>query len=53
LKKAFGPDELVEILLIGGFCRMVAAFVKSANIPLDTGVPSWAEGREPDNSVPK
>ncbi|HXO40170.1 MAG TPA: carboxymuconolactone decarboxylase family protein, partial [Thermoanaerobaculia bacterium] len=47
LAKAFAPDELVELLLIGGFWRMVAGFVKSARLPLDAGVPSWPEGREP------
>jgi len=53
LEKAFAPDELVELLLIGGFWRMAAGFVKSAKIPLDAGVPSWPEGRKPDNSTPE
>jgi alkylhydroperoxidase family enzyme len=47
LARAFAPDELVELLLIGGFWRMVAGFVKSARLPLDAGVPGWPEGREP------
>ena len=47
LEKAFAYDELVEILLIVGFWSMVAGFVNSARIPLDAGVPSWPEGREP------
>jgi alkylhydroperoxidase family enzyme len=51
LEKAFGPDELVELLLIAGFWRMAAGFVKSAKIQLDAGVPSWPEGRKPDKSV--
>ena len=49
LEKAFARDELVELLLIAGFWRMAAGFVKSAKIPLDAGVPSWPEGREPGN----
>jgi alkylhydroperoxidase family enzyme len=49
LARAFAPDELVELLLIGGFWRMVAGFVKSARLPLDAGVPGWPEGREPAN----
>jgi len=53
LEKAFARDELVELLLIAGFWRMAAGFVKSAKIPLDAGVPSWPEGREPDNSTPE
>jgi alkylhydroperoxidase family enzyme len=53
LKKAFAPDELVELLLIGGFWRMAAGFVKSIKIPLDAGIASWPEGRKPDSPVPK
>ena len=53
LGKAFTNEELVELLLIAGFWRMVAGFVKSANVPLDAGVPSWPDGRAPDNSTPK
>ena len=52
LEKAFAHDELVELLLIAGLWRTVAGFVKSAKIPLDAGVPSWPEGRKPDNSTP-
>ena len=47
LQNAFACDELVELLLIGGFWRLAAGFVKSARIELDPGVPSWPEGREP------
>ncbi len=51
LEKAFAPDELVELLLIAGFWRMAAGFVKSIKIPLDAGVASWPEGRKPNNSA--
>lgn len=53
LEKAFAHAELVELLLIGGFWRMVAGFVKSAGFPLDAGVPGWPEGRKPGNSAPE
>jgi alkylhydroperoxidase family enzyme len=53
LEKAFASDELVELLLIAGFWRMAAGFVKSAQITLDAAVPSWPEGRKPDSSVSK
>jgi alkylhydroperoxidase family enzyme len=53
LEKAFTSEELAELLLIGGFWRMAAGFVKSAKIPLDADVPSWPEGRKPDNPTPK
>jgi alkylhydroperoxidase family enzyme len=51
LEKAFTSEELVELLLIGGFWRMAAGFVKSAKIPLDADVPSWPEGVAPDSST--
>jgi alkylhydroperoxidase family enzyme len=51
LEEAFASEELVELLLVGGFWRMAAGFVKSAKIPLDAGVPSWPGGREPHNST--
>ena len=47
LQNAFACDELVEFLLIDGFWRLAAGFVKSARIELDAGVPSWPEGRVP------
>jgi alkylhydroperoxidase family enzyme len=51
LEKAFAHDELVELLLAAGFWRTAAGFVKSAKIPLDAGVPSWPEGRKPDDAT--
>jgi alkylhydroperoxidase family enzyme len=47
LDHAFSRDEMVELLIIGGFWRLAAGFVKSARIPLDAGVPSWPGGCEP------
>ena len=48
LEKAFAHDELVELLLIAGFWRMAAGFVRSAKIRLDAGVPGWPDGRKPE-----
>jgi alkylhydroperoxidase family enzyme len=47
LEKAFRHDELVELLLVPGFWRMVAGYLKTAQVPLDEDVPSWPEGRPP------
>jgi alkylhydroperoxidase family enzyme len=47
LEKVFTPSELVELVLIAGFWRMIAGFNNSAAIPLDAGVPGWPEGRQP------
>jgi alkylhydroperoxidase family enzyme len=53
LGKAFATNEVVELLLAAGFWRMAAGFVKSAKIPLDAGVPSWPEGKKPENAAPE
>jgi alkylhydroperoxidase family enzyme len=47
LEKAFSHEELVELLLVAGFWRMIAGYLKSAKVPLDADVPSWPEGRAP------
>ena len=47
LEKSFSEAELVELLLIAGFWRMIAGYLKTAKVPLDAGVPSWPEGKAP------
>jgi len=47
LRKAFSNEELVELLLVAGFWRMIAGYLKTAKVPLDAGVPSWPEGKAP------
>ncbi len=47
LQQAFPDGELVELLLVAGFWRMIAGYLKTAKVPLDAGVPSWPEGKAP------
>jgi hypothetical protein len=47
LQQAFSIEELVELLLIAGFWRMIAGYLKTAEVTLDAEVPSWPEGRKP------
>ncbi len=47
LKRAYSESDLVELLLIAGFWRMVAGYLNSAKVQLDAGVPSWPEGKAP------
>lgn len=47
LRGAFSASDLVELLLIAGFWRMAAGYLKTARVPLDAGVPSWPEGKAP------
>jgi alkylhydroperoxidase family enzyme len=50
LERFFSPAELVELLLVSGFWRMMAGFLKTARIPLDPIDPTvsgWPEGKAP------
>lgn len=50
LERFFSPAELVELILVAGFWRMMAGFLKTARIPLDPIDPSvtgWPEGKAP------
>jgi alkylhydroperoxidase family enzyme len=50
LQQFFSPAELVELLLVSGFWRMMAGFLKTAQIPLDpidSTITGWPEGKAP------
>ena len=50
LERFFSSAELVELILVSGFWRMMAGFLKSARIPLDPIDPTvtgWPEGKAP------
>jgi alkylhydroperoxidase family enzyme len=51
LENSFKPHELVELLLGAGLWRMAAAFVNSAQVPLDESILRWPEGRAPQVSA--
>jgi alkylhydroperoxidase family enzyme len=50
LERFFSAAELVELVLVSGFWRMMAGFLKTARIPLDPIDPTvkgWPEGKAP------
>ena len=50
LERFFSPAELVELVLVSGFWRMMAGFLKTAQIPLDPIDPTvkgWPENKAP------
>jgi len=50
LERKFSPGELVELVLVSGFWRMMAGFLKTSGIPIDPVDPTfagWPEGRKP------
>jgi alkylhydroperoxidase family enzyme len=50
LERFFSPAELVELVLVSGFWRMMAGFLNTARIPLDPIDPTvsgWPEGKAP------
>jgi len=47
LERSFSTGDLVELLVAAGNWRMIATFLNGAGVPLDAGIESWPEGREP------
>lgn len=50
LTRTFSSAELVELIMVAGFWRMMAGFLKTAEIPLDPLDPTvtgWPEGKAP------
>lgn len=50
LAQRWNETELVELLVLAGFYRLISGFLNSAGVELDPGVPGWPErsgGRAP------
>lgn len=47
LEGHFGPAEVVELLVVAGFYRLVSGYLRAARVPLDDGVPGWPAGTAP------
>jgi 4-carboxymuconolactone decarboxylase len=45
LTQRWNPAELVELVLLIGFYRMVSSSLNSFGVELEEGVPGWPEGR--------
>jgi 4-carboxymuconolactone decarboxylase len=45
----WGHAELVELIVVAGFYRLVSGFLRSTRVELDDGVPGWPEGTTPPN----
>lgn len=43
LASRWNDAELVELLIVAGFYRLVSGFLNSAGVQLDPGVPGWPE----------
>jgi alkylhydroperoxidase family enzyme len=41
LRERWSPAQLVELLVLAGYYRLVAGFLNSARVPLDDGVPGF------------
>ncbi|HZU73042.1 MAG TPA: carboxymuconolactone decarboxylase family protein [Acidimicrobiales bacterium] len=44
LARRFHPGQLVELVVLAGYYRLVSGFLNSAGVELDPGVPDWPEG---------
>lgn len=43
LAERWTDEEMIELLIVGGFYRMVSGFLNSAGIELDDGIPGFPE----------
>jgi 4-carboxymuconolactone decarboxylase len=44
LSTRWSDAELVELLVVAGFYRLVSGFLNSAGVELDPGVPGFPDG---------
>jgi alkylhydroperoxidase family enzyme len=47
LSPRWDQSQLVELLVLAGFYRLVSGFLNSAGVALDAGIPGWPEGVNP------
>src|SRR5258708_6106846 len=47
LEQKYDNDQLLEVLLLAGFYRMLAGLLNTVGVELDEGVPGWPAGSEP------
>jgi 4-carboxymuconolactone decarboxylase len=47
LARRWAPAQLVELLVIAGFYRMIAGFLNSTGVQPEDGVPGWPTGVTP------
>ena len=45
LSQTFDEGQMVELVVLAGYYRMISGFLNSAGVQLDEGVPGWPEGR--------
>jgi len=46
LSSTFDEGQMVELVVLVGYYRMISGFLNSAGVQLDEGVPGWPEGRD-------
>ncbi|HVA43358.1 MAG TPA: carboxymuconolactone decarboxylase family protein [Acidimicrobiales bacterium] len=47
LSRRWGAAQLVELLVLAGFYRLVSGFLNSTGVALDPGVPGWPASAQP------
>lgn len=47
LAARWSEEQMIELLILGGFYRMVSGFLNSIGVELDAGVPGWPADSSP------
>jgi 4-carboxymuconolactone decarboxylase len=53
LAQRWTEPELLELLLLAGFYRMVSGMLNSIGVPLEPATPGWPSGASPRRSAPR
>ncbi|HEX5268346.1 MAG TPA: carboxymuconolactone decarboxylase family protein [Acidimicrobiales bacterium] len=47
LAERLGNQEMIELVVLAGYYRLISGFLNSTGVQLDPGVPGWPEGAVP------
>jgi 4-carboxymuconolactone decarboxylase len=53
LAQRWSPEQLLELLVLAGYYRLVSGLLNSAGVALEAGTPGWPEGASPRLRAPR
>jgi alkylhydroperoxidase family enzyme len=53
LARRWSPEQLLELLVLAGYYRLVSGLLNSAGVPLEAGTPGWPAGAAPRLRAPR
>ena len=53
LAQRWSPEQLLELLVLAGYYRLVSGLLNSAGVALEAGTPGWPDGATPRLHAPR